>query len=89
LANRGVRSPRPSKSRELRHLQLAGLGSTLAIWAYSIAIAVYAYRADGPKAVGIVLFVRWSLAAVAAPVAPPPPPPRPPPASIRASRTGA
>jgi MFS family permease len=55
------------KSRELRHLQLAGLGSTLAIWAYSIAIAVYAYRADGPKAVGIVLFVRWTLAAVAAP----------------------
>jgi len=55
------------RSRELRHLQLAGAGSTLAIWAYAIAIAVYAYRADGPKAVGIVLFVRWSLAAVAAP----------------------
>ena len=54
------------RSRELRQLQLAGAGSTLAIWAYSIAIAVYAYRADGPKAVGIVLFVRWSLAAVAA-----------------------
>jgi MFS family permease len=55
------------KNRELRHLQLAGAGSTLAIWAYAIAIAVYAYRADGPKAVGIVLFARWSLAAVAAP----------------------
>ena len=51
----------------LRRLQLAGIGSTLAIWAYSIAIAVYAYRADGAKAVGIVLFARWALAAVFAP----------------------
>ncbi len=55
------------RSPELRRLQLAGVGSTLAVWAYSIAIAVYAYRADGAKAVGIVLFVRWSLAAVFAP----------------------
>ena len=55
------------RSRELRRLQLAGAGSTLAVWAYSIAIAVYAYREDGAKAVGIVLFVRWSLAAVFAP----------------------
>src|SRR5258705_349115 len=55
------------RSPELRRLQLAGVGSTLAVWAYSIAIAVYAYRADGAGAVGIVLFVRWSLAAVFAP----------------------
>jgi len=55
------------RSRELRRLQLAGAGSTLAIWSYSIAIAVYAYREDGAKAVGIVLFARWSLAAVFAP----------------------
>ena len=55
------------RSRDLRRLQLAGAGSTLAVWAYSIAIAVYAYRADGAKAVGIVLFARWSLAAVFAP----------------------
>jgi MFS family permease len=55
------------RSRELRRLQLAGVGSTLAVWAYSIAIPVYAYRADGAKAVGIVLFVRWSLAAVFTP----------------------
>src|SRR5207248_8065603 len=41
--------------------------STLAVWTYAIAIAVYAYRENGPKAVGIVLFVRWSLAAVFAP----------------------
>jgi MFS family permease len=55
------------RSPALRQLQLAGAGSTLAIWANSIAITVYAYRADGAKAVGIVLFARWSLAAVFAP----------------------
>jgi MFS family permease len=55
------------RRRELRRLQLAGAGSTLAVWAYSIAIAVYAYREDGASAVGIVLFARWSLAAVFAP----------------------
>lgn len=55
------------RSRELRRLQLAGAGSTLAVWTYAIAIAVYTYRENGAKAVGIVLFVRWSLAAVFAP----------------------
>jgi MFS family permease len=55
------------RNRELRQLQLAGLGSTLAVWVNSIAIAVYTYRADGAKAVGIVLFTRWTLAAVCAP----------------------
>src|SRR3954471_13975987 len=44
------------RSPTLRRLQLAGVGSTLAVWANSIAIAVYAYNADGAKAVGIVLF---------------------------------
>ena len=55
------------RSPVLRRLQIAGIGSTLAVWANSIAIAVYAYRADGAKAVGIVLFARWGLAAVFAP----------------------
>jgi MFS family permease len=55
------------RSPSLRKLQLAGAGSTLAIWANSIAITVYAYRADGAEAVGIVLFARWSLAALFAP----------------------
>ena len=55
------------RSRELRRLQLAGAGSTLAVWTYAIAIAVYTYRENGAKAVGIVLFTRWSLAAVFAP----------------------
>jgi MFS family permease len=55
------------RSPALRKLQLAGVGSTLAVWANSIAIAVYAYNADGAKAVGIVLFARWGSAAVFAP----------------------
>ena len=55
------------RSKELRRLQLAGAGSTLAVWTYAIAIAVYTYRENGAKAVGIVLFIRWSFAAVFAP----------------------
>ena len=55
------------RNPELRQLQLAGLGSTLAVWVNSIAIAVYTYRADGAKAVGLVLFTRWTLAAIFAP----------------------
>jgi len=55
------------RSPALRRLQLAGAGSTLAIWANSIAIAVYAYNEDGAKAVGIVFFARWALAALFAP----------------------
>jgi len=51
----------------LRNLQLAGIGSTLGIWAYGIAIAVFAYDAGGAKAVGLLYFVRWSLAGASAP----------------------
>jgi MFS family permease len=52
---------------QLRALQLAGIGSTLGIWAYSIGLAVYAYDAGGATAVGLLFFVRWGIAAVAAP----------------------
>jgi hypothetical protein len=52
---------------DLRNLQLAGVGSTLGIWAYGVAVAVYAYDVDGAKAVGILYFVRWSLAGAFAP----------------------
>ena len=51
----------------LRNLQLAGIGSTFGIWAYGIAIAVFAYNAGGAKAVGLLYFVRWSLAGASAP----------------------
>jgi MFS family permease len=52
---------------DLRNLQLAGIGSTLGIWAYGVAIAVYAYDANGARAVGLLYFVRWSLAGACAP----------------------
>jgi len=56
-----------ARNRSLRNLQLAAVGSTLGVWAYSVALAVYAYRADGAGAVGLLYFVRWSLAGAFAP----------------------
>ncbi len=38
----------------LRRLQLAAVGSTLGSWAYTVAIAVYAFRAGGATAVGAI-----------------------------------
>lgn len=52
---------------QLRRLQLAGVGSTLGTWAYGVALAVYAYHAGGARAVGLLLFARWALAAAVAP----------------------
>src|SRR5438045_2731597 len=52
---------------QLRSLQLAGIGSTLGGWAYSVGIAVYAYHAGGAKAVGVLCFVRWGVAGLVAP----------------------
>src|SRR5438067_1218385 len=51
----------------LRRLQLAGIGSMLGTWAYTVALAVYTYRADGAGAVGLLYFVRWTLGAASAP----------------------
>jgi MFS family permease len=55
------------RNRNLRRLQLAGIGSTLALWSYSVGVAVYAYQAGGAKAVGLLYFARWGTAAVFAP----------------------
>src|SRR5437868_14768371 len=52
---------------QLRSLQIAGIGSTLGGWAYGVGIAVYAYHAGGARAVGVLCFVRWGLAGLAAP----------------------
>ena len=52
---------------QLRALQLAGIGSMLGTWAYGVGIAVFAFHAGGAKAVGLLFFVRWGLAGVAAP----------------------
>src|SRR5262245_52610031 len=52
---------------QLRKLQLAGAGSVAGQWAYSVAVAVYAYEAGGAKAVGIVTLIRTIPAAITAP----------------------
>jgi MFS family permease len=52
---------------QLRRLQLAGAGSVVGQWAYSVAVSVYAYEAGGAKAVGIVTLVRTIPAAALAP----------------------
>ena len=54
-------------NRALRRLELALAGSVVGDWAFSIALAVYAYRANGAAAVGLLALARWTAAAVAAP----------------------
>jgi MFS family permease len=51
----------------VRNLQLAAAGSTLAAWAYGVALPVYAYHAGGARAVGLLFFARFVLAATATP----------------------
>ncbi|HKP17904.1 MAG TPA: MFS transporter [Gaiellaceae bacterium] len=53
---------------QLRRLQLAGAGSVMGQWAYSVALAVFAYHAGGARAVGVVALVRTIPAALAAPL---------------------
>jgi predicted MFS family arabinose efflux permease len=52
---------------QLRRLQLAGMGSVMGLWAYTVALAVYAYDVGGAKAVGVVTLVRAIPAAISAP----------------------
>jgi MFS family permease len=54
-------------NRDVRNLQIAGAGSTLAIWAYGIALPVYAFHAGGARAVGLLFFARFVFAALAGP----------------------
>ena len=51
----------------LRRLQLAWAGSNVGAWAYTIAIAVYAFGEDGAYAVGLIGLARWVAAGVASP----------------------
>ncbi|HEY1564528.1 MAG TPA: MFS transporter [Gaiellaceae bacterium] len=51
----------------VRSVQLAGVGSMLGTWAYAVALPVYAYHAGGARAVGLLFFARFALAALAAP----------------------
>ena len=54
---------------DLRRLELAWSGSIIGQWGYEIALAVFAYRAGGATAVGLVALVRLLPAAVVAPFA--------------------
>jgi MFS family permease len=54
-------------NRKVRSIQIAGVGSTLGTWAYAVALPVYAYHAGGARAVGLLFFARFVLAALAAP----------------------
>jgi MFS family permease len=54
-------------NRGLRRLQLAWAGSIIGTWAFSVALAVYAYRHGGASAVGLVMLIRWFPAAFASP----------------------
>jgi MFS family permease len=54
-------------NRALRRLELALAGSIVGDWAFGIAMAVYAYRANGAAAVGLLSLARWTAAALAAP----------------------
>jgi MFS family permease len=57
------------ENRNLRRLQYAWIGSSIGMWAYTIALMVYAYRQGGAAAVGVVGLIRWFPAAIAAPFA--------------------
>jgi MFS family permease len=52
---------------DLRRIQLAGAASVIGNWSYGIALAVYAYRAGGATAVGVLGVVKLLPAAVGAP----------------------
>ena len=51
----------------VRNIQIAGAAATLGTWAYAVALPVYAYHAGGARAVGLLFFARFALAAIAAP----------------------
>jgi MFS family permease len=54
---------------DLRRVELAWSGSVVGQWGYEVALAVFAYRAGGATAVGLVALVRLLPAAVVAPFA--------------------
>src|SRR5439155_6183865 len=54
-------------NRQLRKLQLAFVGSVTGQWGYLVALAVYADRHGGAKAVSAVLLIRWVSGALTAP----------------------
>ena len=55
------------RNRDLRRLQLGLTGSVVGEWAFTVALAVYAFEHGGATAVGLVALVRTIPAALAAP----------------------
>jgi MFS family permease len=55
------------RNRELRRLQLGLTGSVVGEWAFTVALAVYAFEQGGATTVGLVALVRTIPAALAAP----------------------
>jgi predicted MFS family arabinose efflux permease len=55
------------RNRQLRKLQLAFIGSITGEWGFLVALAVYADKQGGAKAVSLVLVIRWVAAALTAP----------------------
>jgi MFS family permease len=55
------------QNADVRRLELSWAASNLASRASAIAVAVYAYEADGVAAVGIITFLRLAVAGAAAP----------------------
>lgn len=53
----------------LRRVEIAFAGSAIGNYAFSLSVAVYAYRQGGPTAVGVVTAVRLAVAAAIAPFA--------------------
>jgi MFS family permease len=56
-----------ARNRNLRRLELAYAGSITSEWAFTVALAVFAYERGGARAVGIVGLVRMLPAAIATP----------------------
>jgi MFS family permease len=57
------------RNPNLRRLELAWAASILGQWAYLVAVSVYAYRAGGDAAVGLILLLRLVPAGLIAPFA--------------------
>jgi len=57
------------RNRDLRRVQLAGIGSIMGLWGYIIALLVWAYAEGGAGLAGLAAFLRLAPAAFAAPFA--------------------
>lgn len=55
------------RSRDLRRVQLAFVGSVIGSWAFGVALAVYAYGVDGAAGVGLAGLIRTIPSALAGP----------------------